>query len=298
MGENTKIEWCDATLNFWIGCEKIAPGCENCYAASMVKRFGQDFSERRLTSVANRAKAFKWNADHLKFYREHGHRQRVFVNSMADVFDNDVPQTWRQGLWRLIRFTPHLDYILLTKRIGNAKRMLPEDFSAATYPNVWLGISACVQNDLDRDLQKLLRINTACHFISAEPMAEQLGFPDPDYVTNSWSDIEGYVDWIICGGESGPKARPLLEDHARRLRFHCRRHWIKFFFKQGSQTPEWGGRKGFKQFANFHRDLQIREHPNTQLSVWYEKAVADGVFDNEDAKLTPDQQATLRTLMA
>lgn len=295
MVENTKIEWASHTLNWWTGCQEVGPGCQNCYAESWAKRAGRDFAERRLTTIQNRLQPFKWNGHHLKFYREHGHRQRVFVNSLADVFDNHAPQTWRNMLWRMIRFTPFLDYILLTKRIGNAKRMLPTDFSAEAYPNVWLGISACIQEDIDRDLIKLLKINAACHFISAEPMAGPLSFPDHQRLSQQ-GFVSQYLMWVINGGESGAHARPMSPGWAVHLRNLCVARGVKYFFKQGSQTDQWGGRKGFKDFATFPPDLQMRDHPRTNEAIWYQDRVEKGEYDDhEPRQLTLEQRHAIDT---
>lgn len=129
MAENSAIEWCDHTFNPWIGCTKVGPGCDHCYAEHLMDtRYGRvqwgAGNPRSRTSAANWTLPEKWNRDAAAFMAARGRRQRVFCASLADVFDNEVINDWRVDLFRLIAATPNLDWLLLTKRIGNAKPML------------------------------------------------------------------------------------------------------------------------------------------------------------------------------
>lgn len=145
MAENSAIEWTDHTFNPWIGCTKVSPGCDHCYAeARMDTRLhrvnwgaGQP---RRLTKTWG--DPVRWNKAHEAFFAKHGRRQRVFCASLADVFDNEVPENWRIDLFALIEQTPQLDWLLLTKRIGNAAKYLPWSACSAPWPNVWIGATA------------------------------------------------------------------------------------------------------------------------------------------------------------
>ena len=141
MAENSKIEWTHHTFNPWVGCEKVSPACDRCYAESWAKRTGQPHlwhGERRRTSAANWRKPLKWNA----IAAERGTtNDRVFCASLADVFDNKVPEAWRTDLFGLIERTPWLNWLLLTKRPQNIVRMLPADWDNG-YSNAWLGITA------------------------------------------------------------------------------------------------------------------------------------------------------------
>ena len=126
MAENSNISWCDHTFNPWIGCQKVSPGCDSCYAeALMDTRFGKvqwgPEGERKLTSDANWRKPLTWNRKAATA----GERPRVFCASLADVFDNQAPQAWRRRLWSLILDTPNLDWLLLTKRPQNISKMMP-----------------------------------------------------------------------------------------------------------------------------------------------------------------------------
>lgn len=210
MAENTKIEWATHTFNPWVGCTKVSPACDHCYAEGWAKRSGMVTwgagSERRRTSVANWRMPEKWNRQaEIQFsawerfqadnglsddemVEKHGfikpQRPRVFCSSLADVFDNAVPTEWRIDLMNLILRTPHLNWLLLTKRIGNAEKMLDEALSTATdgmfawrsggghlrFKNVWLGATISSQEEADRDIPKLLATPAAKRFLSMEPL--------------------------------------------------------------------------------------------------------------------------------
>lgn len=261
MSENTKIEWCDHTFNPWEGCQKVSSGCDNCYAEARNIRFGGGQSvnwgpgaPRRLTSDANWAKPLKWNRDADKFFSEHGRRQRVFCSSLADVFDNEVSAQWRYRLLRLIELTPNLDWLILTKRIGNARGMLNQAVRANTagrenwdnnyFPNVWIGATVVNQGEADRDIPKLLNVPAAVRFLSIEPMLGPVDIDHAMYGSSAdrrgiscfgFTDGVGYeacIQWVICGGESGPNARPMHPDWARSLRDQCETANVPFLFKQ------------------------------------------------------------------
>lgn len=186
MSENTKIEWATHTFNPWEGCQKVGPGCDNCYAESRNARFAGGAAvnwgpgaPRRRTSAANWRQPLAWNAAHEAFFAANGHRQRVFCSSLADVFDNAVDPTWRDDLFTLIGNTPNLDWLLLTKRIGNAKTMLPwvpgytgpeGQRTTNVWRNVWIGATIVNQEEADRDIPKLLAVPAAKRFLSMEPL--------------------------------------------------------------------------------------------------------------------------------
>lgn len=250
MSEQTNIEWCDSTFNPWIGCTKVSPACDDCYAArstparTLNVAWGAN-EQRRRTSASNWALPLRWNASAAQFHAKHGRRQRVFCASLADVFDNQVPPEWRDDLWRLIEATPNLDWLLLTKRIGNAVNMLPvtSDFDRL-YPHVWLGSTICNQAEADRDIQKLLAVPARVRFLSIEPL---LGPVDLMGTGKNPSEATGLhlVDWVIAGGESGPRARPMSPDWVRKLRNQCFAAGVPFLFKQwGEWIPMLGQAEG------------------------------------------------------
>lgn len=263
MSENSKIEWTDHTFNPWEGCQKVGPGCDHCYAETRNARFagGQAVNwgpgaPRRRTSAANWRKPIAWNAAHAEFFTVHGRRQRVFCASLADVFDNAVDPVWRRDLFDLIELTPNLDWLLLTKRIGNVGNMLPVPFDFdRLYPNVWLGATIVNQAEADRDIPKLLAVPARVRFLSMEPL---LGAVDltridldghrelyPLVGTTGCEDDDGNptpdlpaIDWVIIGGESGAGARPMHPDWARSLRDQCAAAGVPFLFKQwGEWVP-------------------------------------------------------------
>jgi len=218
MAEQSAISWTDATFNPWIGCTRVSPGCDHCYAA-------RDNERRKWVSAwgAERKRTKTWG-DPLKWNRkaaETGYRPRVFCASLADVFDNEVPEEWRADLWQLLRDTPNLRWILLTKRIGNVLKMVPAD-----WPFAHVGIMATMvnQEEYDRDRLKLSAVPAPWRGISAEPLLGRIILDHKDAKAN--------LDWIITGGESGPGFRPLDMDAVRYLRDQCRDLGITFHHKQ------------------------------------------------------------------
>lgn len=248
MAENSKIEWTHHTFNPWVGCTKVSPACDHCYAEGWAKRSGMvqwgAHAERRRTSESNWRQPLKWNAEAERL----GIRYRVFCASLADVFDNAVPAQWRADLFRLIAETPNLDWLLLTKRIGNVASMLGDYQTVPLLPNIWIGASIVNQDEADRDIPKLMRVRAVKRFLSMEPL---LGAVD----LNQWLDIIQYedgalwgrrnighlndmLDWVIVGGESGPGARPMHPQWARSLREQCNAAGVPFLFKQWGEWRE------------------------------------------------------------
>ena len=245
MAENSKIEWTDHTFNPWVGCTKVSPACDHCYAESWAKRSGMVRwgGERRRTSAANWRQPLKWHAS-----IPDGQRRRVFCASLADVFDNEVPDEWRHALFALIGKTPRLDWLLLTKRISNAKRALRQEAMEGSH-NIWIGATVVTQEELVRDVPKLLATPARIRFLSCEPLLEPLEF-------GALGALRG-LHWIICGGESGAHARPLELEWAARLRAQAEARDISFFMKQGSQA-NW---PTFKTFESFPPSVRVREFP-------------------------------------
>jgi protein gp37 len=239
MGKSTEISWTDHTFNPWWGCFKVSAGCTNCYAETFAKRVGQQIwgpretTERRLFGDKHWAEPLHWNAEAEKA----GVRRRVFCASMADVFE-DHPQLppVRRRLWSLIEDTPHLDWLLLTKRPENVATMLPQKY----WPNVWLGTSTEDQQRADERVPVLLRYRDLAPvlFLSAEPL---LGPIDLSIAVDGRVTTVD-VDWVIVGGESGPRHRPFDPAWARDLRDQCQSAAMAYFFKQhGGRTHAEGG---------------------------------------------------------
>lgn len=240
MSANSAIEWTDHTFNPWWGCQKVGPGCDHCYAESLDKRTGGEHwgpgAQRRRTSVKNWNDPVRWNAKADAFFAEHGRRQRVFCASMADVFDNAIDPQWRFDLFELIARTPDLDWLLLTKRIGNAKDMIAQAIGPGWMPsNVWLGATIVNQAEAERDIPKLLDVPAAVRFLSMEPLLGPVSF-EGMWVNHAnpamHENMLEALDWVIVGGESGPGARPMHPDYARSLRDQCEAAGVPFLFKQ------------------------------------------------------------------
>ena len=255
MGENTLIEWAHSTFNAWVGCQKISPACDNCYAENWAKRTGQAGlwqGERRRTHEVNWRQPIKWN----KAAEAAGVRHRVFCSSLADVFDNQVPKEWRRDLFGLIRETPSLDWLLLTKRPQNIRKMLPHDWFDG-WKNVWLGTTVENRIEADRRIPHLLAVPARVRFLSCEPLLKPIHFSDvtrrSDAVQMLGKPALQGIQWVICGGESGPGARPMHPDWARSLRDQCAAAGVAFFMKQ------MGGKR--KPFAPIPDDLMVREFP-------------------------------------
>jgi protein gp37 len=229
MAEQTHIEWTDHTFNPWWGCTKVDPACDHCYAADMAHRVGWDVwgrgTPRRRMSAAYWRQPYKWDRQAAV----DGVRRKVFCASMADVFDAEVPDEWRADLWQVIRDTPHLDWLLLTKRPNLIRRYLPADWGPQGWAHVWLGTTVGWQAGAWR-ADQLRATPAAVRFLSCEPLLGPLAL-----------DLDG-IQWLIAGGESGPHYRPLDLAWVRSLRDQCQTAGVAFFFKQvGGRHPSSGG---------------------------------------------------------
>lgn len=269
MAENSKIEWTDHTFNPWVGCTKVGPGCDHCYAESWAKRTGAPGlwnGERRRTSAANWRAPLKWNRE----AEAEGVRRRVFCASLADVFDNEVPQEWRDDLWELIRRTPNLDWLLLTKRIGNALKLVDAGVFRAL-PNVWLGATVVNQEEADRDILKLLAVPARVRFLSMEPLLAPVDLTRIGPKRINALGRGSWLHWVIAGGESGPKARDFDVQWGEDIVEQCRSAEVPVFVKQLGSNPVCEhqhmpipmvlkDKKG-GDMAEWPEDLRVREFP-------------------------------------
>lgn len=252
MSEGTAIQWTTNTFNPWWGCTKVGPGCDHCYAEAFDKRTGGSHwgsgAPRKRTSEANWRLPRKWDLA----ARGSAEPVWVFCASMADVFDNEVDSNWRVDLWDLIRSTPHLRYQILTKRIGNALKMLPSDFPRG-FGHVGFMATVVTQAEAHRDCPKLYEVKQAgarWTGLSCEPLIEGLE------LARHLSEI----DWVICGGESGPRSRPFNLQWARDLRDQCADAGTAFFMKQIGSGAGLSDKKG-GDWSEWPADLCIREMP-------------------------------------
>ncbi len=225
MGEASKIEWCDHTFNPWQGCTKVSAACDFCYAERWAQRSGLvEWGDhpRRRSSAGYWQQPLRWDRQSEAAQV----RARVFCCSLADVFDNQAPQVWRDDLFHLIGQTPWLHWLLLTKRIGNATAMMPTHWDAIDgLPGVAIGATVCNPDEAARDLPKLRLTPARTRFVSYEPALGLVDFS---------ASLTGprRIDWVIAGGESGPHARPAPVDWFRGVRDQCRAAGVPFFFKQ------------------------------------------------------------------
>lgn len=246
MAENSKIEWTDHTFNPWIGCTKVSPACDGCYAENlMANRYGRvqwgAGEDRQRTSVANWRKPIAWD----KQAKQLGTRPYVFCASLADVFDNEVEEKWRDDLFALIEATPNLVWLLLTKRIGNVRKMTDPERGCRLLPrNAAVGATIANQEEYDRDRMKLWEVKETREplftFGSFEPLLGRI-------VLDKYAP-----DWVITGGETdqGPhKARDTDPDNFRYLRDQSAALGRAFFMKQMTRK------------APIPADLLVRQWP-------------------------------------
>lgn len=219
MGDTTGIEWCSATWNPWMGCTKVSPGCAHCYMFREQRHYGHD-PELVRRSKTKFTEPTKWASPRL-----------IFTCSWSDWF-HPTADAWRDEAWDVIRRTPQHTYQILTKRPERMGDHLPLDW-ADGYPNVWLGVS--VENDrwVTR-IPYLHAIPATIRFLSCEPLLGPLALGGM---------LDG-IHWVIVGGESGPRARPMDIRWARTILADCRASGAAFFLKQLGGWPNKRGGGG------------------------------------------------------
>lgn len=245
---------------------KVSPACQHCYAETWAKRLGQKVwgsaSDRRFFGEKHWKEPLRWNRD----AEQEGVRSRVFCASMADVFeDREDLKLWREKLWKLIKETPHLDWLLLTKRPENISSMI--DWKK--WPsNIWLGATVENQEMADERLTHLLKHKATVRFLSCEPL---LG----DLKLKKWAKKRGMqkIDWIIAGGESGPKSRPMNPQSLRDLRDFCVENEIAFHFKQWGN---WGPAPDGTTRKTVEFDGEVMAHLGKAVSG---RTLDDGEWD-------------------
>ena len=215
MAQKTSIEWTESTWNPVTGCTKISTGCKNCYAERMAERL-------RAMGQANYVNGFDVTVQPhmLELPLRWKKPQTVFVNSMGDMFHKDVPFSYVKDVFDIMRRAHWHRFQVLTKRSDRLAELDPEITWA---PNIWMGVS--VETDrYSYRIDDLRGTRAQLKFLSLEPLLGSL--PDLNL---------GGIDWVIVGGESGPKARPMKAEWVTDLRDQCRYAKVSFFFKQ------WGG---------------------------------------------------------
>jgi protein gp37 len=239
MADSTQIEWTDSTWNPVTGCTKVTAGCDFCYAERFSERFrgvpGHPFENGfDLTLRPNRL-------EQPLHWRE---PRRIFVNSMSDLFHKDVPVSFIDAVFDTMEKASWHTYQVLTKRSSLMVRYLRNRYGTKLAPvHIWLGVSIEDAKNAVR-LKHLKTAQAATKFVSFEPLIGSVGDVD----------LEG-IHWVIVGGESGPRARPIEEEWVIEIRDRCKRQKVAFFFKQwGGIRPKTGGRllKG-KEWSQYPR---------------------------------------------
>lgn len=215
MPKVTSIEWTDMTWNPVTGCTKISQGCKNCYAARMAKRLKAMGTERYKNEFA-----LTLHEDLIDAPRNWNKPRRIFVNSMSDLFHEDVPLVFIQRVFKTMKECEHHIFQVLTKR----SQRLAEISDQLDWPrNVWMGVSVEDSKVVSR-IDHLIQVPAAVRFLSCEPLIGPLND----------LNLEG-IDWVIVGGESGPNSRPMESEWVENIRLQCEKMDTAFFFKQ------WGG---------------------------------------------------------
>lgn len=221
MASNHKIEWTEQTWNPSAGCTKISSGCKNCYAEAMAIRL-------QAMGVEGYENGFQFNLVQSRLYDPFKRKKPTvyFVNSMSDIFHKDMPDEYLSKIFNVIEETPHHTYQILTKR---ADRMF-EYLSQREIPkNIWLGVTVDNRKEGLPRIDKLRQLKASVLFLSVEPLLEDLGK----------MNLQN-IDWVIVGGESGNKARPMEKEWVLSIKQQCEKENIAFFFKQWGT---WGADK-------------------------------------------------------
>lgn len=264
MAKRSNIEWTDSTVNFWWGCTKVGPGCDHCYAETWSKRTGENIwgtgvPRRKIKSAVallhRLDNGYSWcAADHAIAGHHQTSRRRVFIQSMSDLFDLEVPVEWFAEAWQTIERCSRLHVQIVTKRISAVEKRL-----AAIGATIWpqhagLIITVCNQTEVDRDIPRLLALKAKLDIpwvgLSMEPLLgpvdltkiDTWAFKDAERLDAMTGQLRGIfgervgcvpaLDWVIVGGESGVPARPMHPDWLRSLRDQCIAAEVPFFFKQ------------------------------------------------------------------
>ena len=275
MGEHTKIAWADSTWNPWIGCTHVGPGCDHCYAETQNtyrKWNGGTWGKaapRKVTAEQTWRDPLNWEQKaRAGRVGKDAERWLVFAGDLCDIFDRLGDKDARTRMWELFRRTPHLTWLILTKRPQYISKFLPADWGEG-YRNVWLGVTVEKRKKGYPRIEALRRVPAALHFVSCEPLLE--GLPDIDLTD---------IDWAIVGGESGSQARPFDIEWARAIKKKCQESSTTFFFKQLGNAPFLNGSRfnlehrkpsGSRDSSgvvleNFPVDLQIQNWPMMQES--------------------------------
>ena len=313
MADGSKIEWTDATVNFWWGCTKVGPGCDHCYAEAWAKRaggglWGVGVPRRKIKGAVKLLYRLDngyadWAADQACIVGNAevfglpiptmGPRRRVFIQSMSDLFDTEVPVEWFGEAWDHIERCDRLELQIVTKRLTVIEKRLAAIGRTSWPKHAGLIISVVNQDEADRDIPRLLALKAKLGIpwvgLSMEPLlgpvdltrifigegandpalAAENGIKHFRFNINALAGVRSFgwsgLDWVIVGGESGSHARPMHPDWVRSLREQCAADGIPFLFKQwGEWRPQQNGDWKHKlEVATVMPQGGVREwHPN------------------------------------
>ncbi len=272
MGLNTEISWCDHTSNLFWGCVKVSPGCKFCYADTLDNRYNHDDRHWGPSSSRKLVRSWKKNLNDMrKSAIANNRRETVFVMSMGDIFEDDQPLSnnhdtnWktindvREEFFGMVDDYPELIFLLLTKRPENIHGMIPMHWLNDMWPqNVWFGTSIVNQDEVVPRLKALSALSDSGRtFISVEPMLGpvtlNVNIGLQDFLGNEFATYGTSIPkWVIVGGESGQKARPMNPDWVRNLRDECLAAGIPFHFKQ------WGENYPIEYVESYYESLDNR----------------------------------------
>jgi len=294
MASKSKIDWTEASWNIVTGCTKVSPGCANCYAARNAStRLKHTAMYKDLAVDGEWTGEVRFNHDKLPDPTRWGKPRKIFVASTGDLFHPKVKDSWLDLIFLNIAATKKHIFQVLTKRPERmleymtsfeTKRIVSQAERPWPLPNLWLGITAENQKTYDERIKFLKKTPAAIRFISMEPLLsgiklyrenpsckefrETAGIDAHKHIPMTDRPLDSLVfskdiHWVIVGGESGHKARPMDIQWARDIKDQCKEASIPFFFKQLSQADN----SQFKDFDNFPEDLKIREYPEHVLEA-------------------------------
>jgi len=292
MGK-TSIEWTDASWNPIVGCTEISPGCANCYAARLAAtRLRETPQYRGLAEIEKHIENTdygrpRWTGE-LRFHCERLEEplhwrapRKIFVCDMGDLFHEDVTRDEIQQVFDVTRNCPQHTFQILTKRAQRMRDEVREYHLFYELKNVWLGVSVENQHFADERIPLLLQTPAAVRWISAEPL---LG---PVEIWKSLPIVTGLqidVDWVVCGGESGPNARPMHPGWARALRDQCVAAGVPFFFKQWGEWAPQGNAGSGLSLPGVERERTFVGHNlgAGQMMLRYGKRLAGRLLDGRE----------------
>lgn len=283
MGETTGIAWTDHTWNPWMGCQKISPGCVNCYAEALVTTrmrlpvWGPAATtERKRTSAATWKNLGTWD----RAAARDGVRRRVFVSSLADVFeDHPALAPWRAEALDLLANVKHMDVQLLTKRPQNITRMVPPSWLNAWPRHVWVGTTVEDHKRAEERIPELLKVPAAVRFLSCEPLLEEVDLDPWFSVADHHGEPSGprcnadgspALSWVIVGGESGPASRLFDLAWARSIVRQCAGAGVPVFVKQMGDFPITTAPGKVDDSQEFFTRQRFRAHHGADPSEWSE----------------------------